>query len=371
MSSKITLGFDAHTIGNQATGNEVYAAGLIEGFRRNNFKDLECVYYVSNSQILQSEANVRSLKTKSSMLRLALTFPYLLRRDQIQIAHFQYIAPLFLKTPFVLTVHDLSYLSHAQYFPYLMRKRLQWMVPLAVKKASHIVTVSESSKNDLIREYGLSEEKVSVVYNGVADIFFPASEIEEQRVREKYDCTTPYFLVVGALQPRKNLRRVIQTYAKLVKNNQIATRLVIAGPRSWKHQSVDELVKKLGIESYVKITGYVPDEDLVALYSAAKFSIYASLFEGFGLPIVESMACGTPVITSNTSSMPEVAADAALLVDPQDDQSIADAILMLDRDMKLREQLKQRGLLNAKRFSWKNAAQRMYEIYKQVAGQHD
>jgi len=361
----LTVGFDAHTLGKKATGNEAYAAGLISGFAKQQNIDFT-LYLSQQNKILESHFNAKQV-SNSSIKRLSYDFPLLLATDKPDIVHFQYISPIFCSVPTVLTVHDLSYLHHPECFPLAMRKRLEWLVPRAIANAAHIVTPSQTSKEDVINTYGLHESFVSVVHNGVSDIFAPASEQEQARVRTKFSCQKPYFIIVGALQPRKNLKRVFKAYADAIASGQLDIDMVVVGPQRWNQHCVLDLAKELGISERTNVAGYVDDIDLVALYSAAQFSIYASLFEGFGLPIVESMACGTPVITSNTSCMPEVAGGAALLVDPTDQHSIMESLIELSNSAQLCEQLKQKGLVNSGKYRWDSAAKKMCGIYHSVA----
>ena len=367
VSQNLKVGFDAHTLGKKATGNEVYAEGLIAGYTELQSQEFDFTLYVT-APIPQFEGQFKmQVIANSPVKRLVCDFPFLLGRDKPDVVHFQYISPMFCSVPTVLTVHDLSFLHHPECFPISMRKRLEWLVPRAIKKATHIVTPSHMSKLDIIKNYGLNEDEVSVVYNGVSEIFSPASEQRIENVQSKYGCSKPYLIVVGALQPRKNLKRVLEAYAEAIKSVKVMLDMRVVGPKRWKQHSIVDLASKLGISERVRVVGYVDEPDLVALYSGAQFSVYASLFEGFGLPIIESMACGTPVITSNTSCMPEISGGAALLVEPTDTQEIMQAIVELSNNQQLRLELKRKGIVNSEKFCWKNAASQMQDIYRSVA----
>ena len=284
----------------------------------------------------------------------------------------------------VVTVHDLG----AQYLPktHQVKQRLylNFMTHRQLKSATHIIAVSQATKDDLVKKVGIPKEKISVVYEGYDKEKFKVqnSKFKVNQTIKQYNLTYhDYFLFVGTIQPRKNLERLIRAYRlqltdysqskKAVSGSQSAVsnlpKLVLAGGKGWLSDEIYGLPKKLGIEEHVKFLGYVPDEDLPALYSGAKAFLFPSLFEGFGLPILEAMACGCPVLTANTSSLPEVAGKAALLVNPYSVDDITQGIAKLTMNHELRTKLTNLGLEQVKKFSWEKAAQETLAVLEKVS----
>jgi len=276
----------------------------------------------------------------------------------------------------ILTVHDLSFIRDPESaFPRL-RRYLNRVVPRSVARATHVLADSQATKNDLTELFGTPPDKITVLYGGVDARFAPVQEPERlAAVRTKYGIgTKPFILSIGTIQPRKNYRRLIQAFSILhihppTVNFQSPTtnlQLVIAGGKGWLYDDIFAEVRRLGLENRVLFTGFVNDDDLPALYSAAEMLAFPSLYEGFGLPVLEAMACGTPVITSTVSSLPELAGDAALLVDPTDVGAIAAAMCRLLEDAELRRRLAAQGLDQARKFTWKKAAIQLMGIYEQT-----
>jgi glycosyltransferase involved in cell wall biosynthesis len=270
-------------------------------------------------------------------------------------------------TPTVLTVHDLSFIRDPESaFPKL-RRYLNRVVPRSVARAAHILADSLATKNDLVGLFGTPPEKITVMYGGVDPRFAPAREPERlAALRAKYSLgPEPFILGLGTVQPRKNYRRLIQAFSN-IKSQISNVRLVIAGGKGWLYDDIFAEVKRLGLEGSVLFPGFVDDDDLPTLYSAAELLAYPSIYEGFGFPVLEAMACGSPVVTSNTSSLPEVGGEAALLVEPTDVEAIAGAILCLLQDADLRRNLIARGFEQAHKFTWEKAAAQLLDLYASV-----
>jgi glycosyltransferase involved in cell wall biosynthesis len=241
------------------------------------------------------------------------------------------------------------------------------------KKAARIATVSEYSRQDILSIYKLPPEKVVVTYNGVESHFTPRPDTpnETQEIRERYGISRDFLLAVGSLQPRKNLVRLIRAYAKLRSEREDFTpQLVIVGRRLWLTHEIFDEVKSHRWANDVILTGYVSDEDLPALYRAARAFVYPSLFEGFGLPPLEAMACGTPVVTSGVSSLPEITGGAAMLIDPNDEQSLAKALIEIISDDLLRARMREKGIAQAKKFTWRAAAEKTLRLYQEAYSQN-
>jgi glycosyltransferase involved in cell wall biosynthesis len=286
-------------------------------------------------------------------------------------------APNFVPPPtrsrrLVVTVHDLAFRLYPETAPLATRR---WLARLerALEQAAEIIVPSEATRTDLLRQYSLEPARISVIHHGVDhDRFRPALPEEVERVRLRYRIDGPYLLFVGGIEPRKNLPGLLRAYAQLPRSS--ATALVIAGASvAWNPEGMEALRDALdalpgAYRAKVVLTGYVHDREKVALYTGADALVFPSRYEGFGFPVLEAMACGTPVVTSNVSSLPEVAGDAAVLVDPDDDRAIAGGIQRVIADGRLRERLREAGLARAAAFTWEDSARRTAEVLHRAAG---
>jgi len=276
------------------------------------------------------------------------------------------LPPLPPGVPGVLTVHDLSFVRTPDSTMPGMQRYLGEGVPRSVARAAHVVAVSECTKADLVEMYGTPPEKISVIYAGVQPHFEPVEDAERlQAVRRRYGLgQEPFILTVGTLQPRKNHLRLVQAFARL----EGGYRLVISGGPGWDYEAVPAEVARLGLEKRVVFPGFVADEDLPALYSAADLFVYPSLYEGFGLPVLEAMACGTPVVAASDSALPEVVGEAGLLADPLDVDALAEAMKRLLADADWRERMVEAARARAATFTWERAARQLLALYERVAG---
>lgn len=266
----------------------------------------------------------------------------------------------------VVTIHDAFAYVYPETHNRLDNWRYRWHLPQAARRADAVVTVSESSRRDLRRYLGLLDDRVHLMTEGVNPRFRPIEDADQRRaVLTRYGITPPYLLYLGGLNARKNLARLFEAYAGLRVHHPGVT-LVIGGKRQWQTGEMERALQELRLEDHVHFTGYVDDADLPALYSGAEAFVFPSLYEGFGLPPLEAMACGTPVVTSNVSSLPEVVGEAALTVDPYDVAGLTDAIHQVLTDQQLRRQLRQLGLVQAARFTWEATAQATYRLYEQL-----
>jgi glycosyltransferase involved in cell wall biosynthesis len=273
------------------------------------------------------------------------------------------------EVPTVLTVHDMIF----QMFPEHQKRLNYWYLnatmPIYCRRADAIITVSESSKRDIVTSYGLDAGKIRVVYEAAAPEFTPASTSAIEGVRRRYGLPEQYLLHVGTIEPRKNLARLTEALQKL-RDAGLRIPLVVVGGKGWLYQDFFERLEGLPVADSVLFPGYVPANDLPTVYCAARLAIMASVYEGFGLPLLEAMACGTPVVSSNSSSLPEVGGDAALYFDPYDIDAMAGAIHSAWTDSELREHLKQLGLVRSSEFSWERAAQETTSVYDAVLRAH-
>lgn len=360
------VGIDIHAIGMRQTGNETYIRNLVENLAALGLP-LDYVFYHTLPPEVYAEftwkTGLRRLRPHNPLVRIPLGFPLVLLRDRIDLAHFQYVAPPLCPCPTVVTVHDISFELFPENFHPLERKRMQWLVPFSARKAAHVITVSEFSRRAIMQRYGVPEQRISVTHEGVSDNFRQARDAAWVASRTaRFGLAKPYVLGVGNLQPRKNLERLLKAFARL-RGAGVAWDLVLVGQTAWHGQRVHALVRDLGITDAVRFTGYLGEEELIALYRQAAVFAFPSLYEGFGLPVVEAMACGAPVLTSNAASLPEVAGDAAILVDPYSENEIHDGLRRLVEDGDLRAELSARGKLQAARYSWRSTAAQTAEIY--------
>lgn len=269
----------------------------------------------------------------------------------------------------LLTVHDLSFIRDPDSATPALRAYLERVVPRSVARADHILADSAATRQDLITLYDVPGEKVSVLYSGVSAAFRPVRDAARlAEVCARYGLRRPYILSLGTLQPRKNYIRLMRAFARARRSPALRDyQLVIAGGKGWLYAAIFAEVERLGLRDSVLFPGFVADADLPALYSAAALFVYPSLYEGFGLPVLEAMACGTPTVVSNASSLPEVAGDAALLVDPYDEAALAQALEQALSDEGLRARLVARGLEQARRFTWAAAAGQLLRLYQELA----
>jgi glycosyltransferase involved in cell wall biosynthesis len=317
-----------------------------------------------------------ALRQSNKPWRLRVLLSTYLRRGQdhtigpTEIFHgTDHLLPRLAHTRSVFTLHDLTPLTFPAAHTQLNRRFLQVMLPHFLRDADLVITDSASTRRDALRLYRLPAERIRVVHLGVAARFQPASPEIQVQVRARYDLPDRFILSVGTLEPRKNLIALLDAYHALRAEGS-TTSLVIAGGRGWRSEPFFDKLRALGLEDSVQLLGRVPDEDLPALYSLAEVFAFPSLYEGFGLPVLEAMACGTPVISSNTSSLPEVVGNAGLLLSPTDVVRWKEALAQITTDATMRAELRQRGLRQAAPFTWENTARQTYTIYQEVYAAH-
>jgi glycosyltransferase involved in cell wall biosynthesis len=261
----------------------------------------------------------------------------------------------------VVTIHDLSTIDHPEWFDPRYAAWYGFLLPRLARRAVAVLTVSEFSKQRIIEMLDIAEQKVHVIPNGVDERFAPQPETEITRVRRKYGLPKPYLLAVGSLEPRKNLAELLRVWG-LAGSRLSGSELVVAGERGrvFREAAAER------IPPGVHLLGYVEDADLPSLYSGAMASVYLSLYEGFGLPILESMACGTPVLASKRGSLPEVTGKAGLLIDPTDSEEVLAAIMRLTQDNRLRDDLSAAGLERVRRYSWDTTSQQIWKVLSEI-----
>jgi glycosyltransferase involved in cell wall biosynthesis len=319
-------------------------------------------------------ANFRAVAEGSPgySIREQVTVPVDLRRERAELFHApHYVLPPLTPCKAVVTIHDCIHLRFPQYLPnrlgYAYARASMWM---ATHRSDRIITVSEASKRDILDYFRVPPEKIDVIYNGIDERFGQSPPDDDiARIRERYQLNDPFILYAGNIKPHKNLERTIEAFHLLRRNPEFENvKLVIIGDEIAKYAALRHAVHHYKLHKYVRFFGFVPDSTLAILYRLAAVFVFPSLYEGFGLPPLEAMASGTPVITSNVSSLPEVVGDAALLVDPLQPEDIAEAMRRVLTDPALREDLRRRGLARAQHFSWERSIRRVRDIYGEVLG---
>jgi glycosyltransferase involved in cell wall biosynthesis len=355
--------------GRQAGGPETYERCLTHGLARVD-PGTEYLTYSLDAKapsLLPSAGNMRHhvLGPGWRVLATSATLPWRLRRDRVDLLHAPFTPPPWSPTPYVFTHHCFSTFNHPEFYDRSILVRLNALIGRGLRKARHTICVSRCTLELTAEQFGLDRSRMSVVYNGVGSEFRPLDlAAARSAMAERHGLRQPYFLFVGKLEARKNIARLLQAFDRFRRACGDPVQLVLAGRRTHLTEGLDELIARLGLAPHVVEIGYVPDADLPQMYRAAHAFVFATLWEGFGIPVVEAMACGTPVITSKLSALPEVAGDAALLVDPYVVDDIAAAMLRLWREPALHADLSARGQRNAGRFSWEETARQTAAVYR-------
>lgn len=290
-----------------------------------------------------------------------VVWPWQARNYQLDLLHsMAFVTPLWQPCPSMLTVYDLSFLHFPERFPPLQRAYLQSQTRRSCRRARRIVTISESGRQDVSQQFGVPLERIVVVRPGVDERFHPYPPEAVADFRERQQLPEQFLLHVGTLQPRKNIPILIDALARLERPD---LPLVLVGGKGWMYAEIFERIAALDLHKQVRLTGYVSDEELPLWYNAASALLFPSVYEGFGLPVVQAMACGAPVIAANTSSIPEAAGDAALLFDPHDTDTLVSHLLtVLDNEEHVAT-MRHRGLAHSRQFTWKRAGARMAEAF--------
>jgi glycosyltransferase involved in cell wall biosynthesis len=339
---------DADVLGRERTGDESYVTALLVELGRVDL-NLRLAAVTRRPELIPPGIEPLCLDARSQVLRMGVSLPRLLRRLRPRLAHFQHVVAPRCSCPAVVTIHDLSFERHPQLMGRRDRFFFRTMVPRSVRRADRVLAVSEWTKRDLIEHYGVPSEKIVVTPNGVDALFTPGAGVDGP----------PYALFVGTLQPRKDPIAALEAVA--MANADL--RLVLVGPDKGLGEETRRAATRLGLNGRVEFAGHVEKHELAQLYRGAVCLVFPSRYEGFGLPVVEAMASGTPVVAAASGSIPEVAGDAAVLVEPGDAVALAGGI---ERAIADRERLVRAGLERARNFSWAETARRTVKVYREL-----
>jgi glycosyltransferase involved in cell wall biosynthesis len=364
------VGIDARLVYYSQAGIGQYILHLVEGLAQ--------VDHENDYVLLQSRKDDTTILEKSNFRRVSLWTPshHRLERYSLNVELMRlgldvlhspdFIPPHRPACKSVITVHDLAFLL----YPHFLTKesaRYYGHIDQAVRWTDHIISVSESTKRDTIQHLGVPEEKITVVHEAASPIFKPLDRVEAQeQVRNRFGVDGPYVLFVSTIEPRKNVPSLLRALYQLVTCYKEDVRLVLAGGRGWLFEDAFAVVDELELDDRVHFVGRVTSEDLLYLYNSAEMLAHPAFYEGFGLPPLEAMACGLPVVASNVASLPEVVGDAGQLIDPHDVDELTVSMWRVLNDSELRVQMREKGLQQAGRFSWERAARETMEIYQKA-----
>lgn len=368
------IGIDGHRLClRERQGLGVYSYNLLRSLSKIDKKNQYLILTSRQDELsLTPNFNFVNIPALNEVIWEQVALPLELKKRALDLVHFTVnSAPVFYTGKMVFTIHDLAF-SHYQYkvpglYYQLVRYYRRFLVPRIAKRAQAVITVSNHTKRELIERLGLKEEKVKVIPEAAGNSFHQIKDNEHlDKFRHRYSLPEKYILALGSLEPRKNTKGIIDAYAYLHKTKNLDHALVLVGVGKEARQKIKTYLNSKKIFNRVIMLGYLNSTDLNLLYNGAEVFIFPSFYEGFGLPILEAMACGTPVITSNVSSLPEVAGDAALLTDPNDIEDLAAAITTILSDESLRNKLKACGLKRSLEFSWEETAKKTLEVYEKA-----
>lgn len=368
------IGIDARLVYYSRAGIGQYILGILRGLAKvlgpNHREELLVLKSRKDRSLSEENANFRHhpLWTPSHHLLEQWTIPLEIAPLGLDLLHSpDFIPPFRRNCRAVITIHDLAFLLYPHFLT-AESARYYGQIDRAVRHTDHIIAVSEATKKDAVRLLGVPERKITVIYEAANPIFHPPPQpLPRRLLAEKYNLERPYILFVSTIEPRKNLPTLLRAFRQLKDEYRAEVLLAVAGERGWLYQEVFAFTRELNLEKEVRFLGRVAEEDLPALYQGAELHVHPALYEGFGLPPLEAMACGTPSIVAKVSSLPEVVGDAALLVDPLDVNGWAVAIWQVLSDSRLRQELQEKGLRRSALFSWEKAARETLAVYRRLS----
>ena len=366
------IGISAEWLGTSAGGPETYVSNLIQNLALSQQGYRYHIYLSEQSQMpvysrLGAHVHPYLMWGRSRWIVLPISQPVELIRRPVDLFHATFVAPPICPAPLILTVVDIGFERFPHFYPRMVTKRLSALTRRGTKQAKLILSISEYTKQELVDCYGVDPGRIRVTHLGVSDRFHQVADQEQvQTARAKYRLQDDYILYVGKVEPRKNLKRLIQAYSLLRRDRGVRHKLAIVGMWSYLNDDVRPTIASLGLQDDVVIVGEAERADLPLLYNGASLFTYVSLMEGFGIPPIEAMACGIPVVVSNSTSLPEIVGDAGIYTDPLDSISIADGLYRGLKDDAFRTELVAKGLRRAKAFTWRATAEATSRAYKEA-----
>jgi len=369
------IGIDTRLLGTaQAAGIGRYTEELVRNLIKYDSTNQYCIFTTNaTSDLLVYAPNLNQIKVNFPhySLREQLFYPYILQRAKLDLIHYtNFNSPvLFTGAPSVVTIHDLTlwFFAGRRHRGWLKRMAYKFIIQRTCQQAKHIIAVSATTKSDIIKYLGIDEQKISVVHLAPANEYKPVTNSAKiDSLKRKFNITKPYLIYVGQWREHKNIIRLMRAFSLFRRRYGLDYQLVLVGKMDRRYAALPAIIKELNLANDVVTTGYVSDADLPYLYSNAELFVFPSLYEGFGLPPLEAMACGTPVVASNFSSLPEVLGDAARYFDPLDIETMAKTMAEVARNFSLRHEMKLKGIAWVKRYSFETMAKTTLKIYQQV-----
>jgi glycosyltransferase involved in cell wall biosynthesis len=378
------IGIDAKPLCGNVTGMGVYARNLVHALQENCKEDIFKFYsYYNFGDFRKPECKILQNKLIYIYPQLKLSSPFLYAMwnyfghpkiesiiGDVDVAHsLTWLVPKTKKARKIITIYDLVFLTRPKTLPLYRLKMLERYIKYSLKETDAVVAISECTKKDILDFYGVSEKNIDVIYPGIDhEIFKPIGEKENiDIIKKKHGITKKYIYHLGTIEPRKNLGMLLRSFSQISKKTKGEFQLVLSGKIGWKVSVLMKEINEHVSGGDVVYTGFVSDHEAAALYNGAEVFVCPSKYEGFGIPLAEAMACGCPVITSNLSSLPEVAGDAGILIDPGRTEALTDAIIKVLGDEDLKNSMKEKSLERAKLFNWDNAATLTRQLYEKLA----
>ena len=363
------VAIDGRALTVRRTGGGYYTYHLLERLKDSDNQYLICAHKPLEFEVSSDNIDVRISHFPLGILWQQIGLPHTLRKGRVDLLHSPlFTLPLYLPCPAIITILDLTPILFPQLHYWKVRLSLRYTMGLSARRAKKIIAISRNTYRDIVENLKVSEDKIVVIYPGVSACFHPRDQEEQKKIRQKYTGGGKFILNVGTLEPRKNLSFLIDVYNTLMKKSEEPLHLVLAGGKGWNYKHLFRKVSELGIEDKVLFPGYVPPDELPHLYTAAELFIFPSLYEGFGLPALEAMASGVPVVASSTSSIPEVVGRAGRVIKGWNVEEWAECIYSILIDQKVREDMRDRGVEQAKKFSWSRCAKETMNVYQEVVG---
>jgi glycosyltransferase involved in cell wall biosynthesis len=368
----VRIGIDLHAINDFMQGSQTYIYNITKSLMEIDDSNEYFLYFTSKESIFEAlflqkkNVHCKIIKPATRFIRIPIAFPLKLAIDRVDIFHCQYMGWKF-SCPFVVSLHDIIHETAPKLYPTFNRYLMSLFYPISARLAAKVLTISNYTKEQIFKIYKIPRNKIEVIYCGVSNEFrVIKDQTKIKHIVAKYGIQGPYILFVGRIEPRKNIIRLIRAFLALRSETKINHKLVIAGMKDEQFKNFNRQIDKMQSEESVLFAGRVSQSDLPYMYNGADLFVYPSYGEGFGLPPLEAMACGVPVITSNTTSLPEVVGDAGVMIDPYDTGELVASMKRLLSDESHCHRLRQAGLQRAAHFTWEEAAKETLKVYQEI-----